>query len=238
MSAPFEALQEMLLKGGIAPRHVKRYLRELSDHLADLTETQAAAGLNAADAAMMARARLGTDAELADAMLKQRDFRSFSVRFPWAVFLLTPPLAVSGLHSMGVSGDRDWLCGGALGHGRVRLPPPDWFRWAGSNLMLLSNFVLAPAMAWWLAVMSERQRLKPLWPLLGIALLLTFGFRGSMDIGPGRLGVGLTSISPLMPRPFGGPVSIHWPTLLAQAVLLSLPAIWLLRAWRRNGARA
>ena len=33
MSAPFEALEDRLLRGGIAPRHVKRYLRELHEHL-------------------------------------------------------------------------------------------------------------------------------------------------------------------------------------------------------------
>ena len=30
---PFEAIAESLLKGGIAPRHVRRYVRELDDHL-------------------------------------------------------------------------------------------------------------------------------------------------------------------------------------------------------------
>ena len=37
---PFEALSETLLRAGIAPRHVRRCLRELGDHLADLSEAQ------------------------------------------------------------------------------------------------------------------------------------------------------------------------------------------------------
>ena len=40
----FEALRETLLQGGIAPRHVRRYLRELDDHLADLTAGAACGG--------------------------------------------------------------------------------------------------------------------------------------------------------------------------------------------------
>ena len=47
MFAPFESLEDRLLRGGIAPRHVKRYLRELDEHLSDITEAQAAAGQDA-----------------------------------------------------------------------------------------------------------------------------------------------------------------------------------------------
>src|SRR3569833_1509433 len=97
MPAPSEAfagLEDRLLRGGIAPRHVKRYLRELTEHLADLTEAQRDLGHDQTDAAARARAALGPDAELADAMLKQRDFRSWRARFPWAVFGLMPPLAL------------------------------------------------------------------------------------------------------------------------------------------------
>jgi len=37
---PFEELRERLLTAGIAPRHVRRYLAELSDHLDDLILAQ------------------------------------------------------------------------------------------------------------------------------------------------------------------------------------------------------
>jgi hypothetical protein len=59
MSAPFEALEETLLRGGIAPRHVKRYLRELDEHLSDITEAKAAAGQAAPTATTSARAVAG-----------------------------------------------------------------------------------------------------------------------------------------------------------------------------------
>ena len=36
----FDAVTEALLKGGIAPRHVRRYVRELDDHLDDLIRRQ------------------------------------------------------------------------------------------------------------------------------------------------------------------------------------------------------
>src|SRR3954469_1786907 len=94
MSAPFEGLRETLLRGGIAPPHVRRYLRELDEHMADLVAAQQAEGYQGEDARSRARARLGADAELAQAMIEQRDFRSFSARFPWLVFTLLPPLTM------------------------------------------------------------------------------------------------------------------------------------------------
>ena len=45
MSQPFDEIRERLLRGGIAPRHVRRYLRELSDHFGDLVLEERRNGL-------------------------------------------------------------------------------------------------------------------------------------------------------------------------------------------------
>src|ERR1700761_3953986 len=99
----FEALREILLKGGIAPRHVRRYLAELTEHLDDLTEKQRAQGYDGEDAALRARALLGEDRDLAAAMLEQKSLRSITVRAPWLVFGILPPVAgiVAGFLLMG-----------------------------------------------------------------------------------------------------------------------------------------
>jgi hypothetical protein len=96
---PFETLAEALLRGGIAPRYVRRYVRELAEHLDDLTVQQRASGYDGEDAVRRARARLGDDSELAQAMLDQPSMRSWSARMPWLVFLFLPPVltAVVGL---------------------------------------------------------------------------------------------------------------------------------------------
>ncbi len=73
---PFDTVTETLLKGGIAPRHVRRYVGELTDHLEDLTERQQRAGFDEADARIRARALLGDDRELTAAMLEQHRFKS------------------------------------------------------------------------------------------------------------------------------------------------------------------
>src|SRR5690242_4469842 len=143
MPMRFDALEDLLLRGGIAPRHVKRYLRELGEHLADLTQAQREAGFDEADAAIRARAALGPDHELADAMLKQRDFRSLSARFPWLVFGVVPPLAL-------FAGFFLWvfvvvMLGIAVGldpaHGDVLLGAPGWYAGTASVLVFAANFL-------------------------------------------------------------------------------------------------
>jgi hypothetical protein len=60
MPKPFHQLRERLLRAGVAPRHVRRYLTELDEHLADLMAEEEAAGRSRADAETAAILRLGT----------------------------------------------------------------------------------------------------------------------------------------------------------------------------------
>ena len=90
MAKPFSELRERLLRAGVAPRHVRRYLTELADHWADLTAEEERAGRSRADAESAALVRLGRMDDLARAMIEQRRFQSWCVRAPWAVFGLAP----------------------------------------------------------------------------------------------------------------------------------------------------
>src|SRR4051794_3511287 len=82
MSKPFDALRARLLTAGVAPRHIRRYLAELDDHLHDLRSHE---GNEAA-----ALARLGGVEALARDMIGRPEFRSWTARAPWAMFLLAP----------------------------------------------------------------------------------------------------------------------------------------------------
>src|SRR5215471_13593462 len=86
MSTLFDELREQLLRGGIAPRHVRRYIAELEDHLNELRAEEAS------EAAALAR--LGTAEGLAKPMLDRREFRSWTARVPWAVMVLGPILTM------------------------------------------------------------------------------------------------------------------------------------------------
>ncbi len=96
MASPhFDALREKLLRAGIAPRHVRRYLKELRQHHDDLIAEEIAGGATGEEARLAARTRLGSDDELAAAMLAETSLRSVSARYPWAVFGLSPLLIVA-----------------------------------------------------------------------------------------------------------------------------------------------
>jgi hypothetical protein len=182
MSAPFEGLEDRLLRGGIAPRHVKRYLRELSEHLADLTEAQAVAGHDREDAAIRARAALGPDAELADAMLKQRDFRSVSARFPWAVFGILPPfgaalgvvlpvllIAVSAKAALALS---------LVERGMVE---PAWMQFSIHALLATGNLFAMPLTMLLLTMIIWRQRLPTSWLLLALAVIAPLALHAGIE---------------------------------------------------------
>ena len=95
MPKPFDELREQLLRAGVAPRHVRRYLTELTDHLADLRREEMHSARNAGDAEVEAFARLGNMDDLAKAMIEQRQFQSWCARAPWAMFSLAPTLALA-----------------------------------------------------------------------------------------------------------------------------------------------
>src|SRR2546429_6182250 len=98
MAKPFHELRERLLRAGVTPRHVRRYLTELADHLADLRAEEERAGRSRADAESAALARLGGGDNLAKAMIEQRQFQSWCVRAPWAVFCLAPLCLLAGTY--------------------------------------------------------------------------------------------------------------------------------------------
>ncbi len=72
-------LRERLLRAGVAPRHVRRYLAELADHLADLRAEEERAGRDQTDAESAALIRLGGIEELARAMTEKRQLQSWCV---------------------------------------------------------------------------------------------------------------------------------------------------------------
>ncbi len=98
----FDALKERLLRGGIAPRHVRRYLEELSHHFDDLVVEGIAAGHTPIEAEQAAAIRLGSDDTLAGIMLARPELRSVSAHLPWAVFGLGPIAIFAVLLVLGV----------------------------------------------------------------------------------------------------------------------------------------
>jgi hypothetical protein len=90
-------VREKLLREGIAPRHVNRYVIELRDHLSDLIERESTTGLDRKAAHVRAHALLGTESQLVQAMLDRGPPRSLAARAPVVAFGLLPIIALVSL---------------------------------------------------------------------------------------------------------------------------------------------
>ena len=83
-------LARRLLRGGVGLRHVRRTLRELRDHHADLVERMVGQGQDHAAATCEARQLLGDRDALAAQMIARPELRSRARRFAWLLFVLGP----------------------------------------------------------------------------------------------------------------------------------------------------
>jgi len=177
MSQPrFDPLRERLLRAGIAPRHVRRYIAELRDHFDDLVREETAAGAATALAESKARARLGSDDALAQVMLVRPGVRSMSARFPWAVFGLAPVAMVVAviygavLIEAGVFSLALVVHAKSAGH-----PPPEWFTSLVFGWNWLATWAAPLAIAVTLCVIGLRQRMPAGWIFTGITIACVLG---------------------------------------------------------------
>lgn len=180
MPRPFPELRERLLRAGVAPRHIRRYIAELSDHLADLTAEEQQAGLPPAAAQSAALNRLGDIDTLAQAMIQQRRFQSWTARAPWAVFGITPLVLLASLWIIALAllwyGWQLFLPGALTPFGSAPAPHKlDNLRNIYFQLDRALYFAAPILVGWWLGLIAARQRSKALWPILGLTLLALLG---------------------------------------------------------------
>ena len=190
MANLFEELRERLLRAGIAPRHVRRYLGELADHLADLKAEERKAGLGRAEAEAAARARLGDVDDLAQAMVGQREFQSWSARAPWAAFGVAPLIILAVAWYVALF----MLWSGW----NVFLPESDtpFVRLQGLSVLFFGVarliFFGAPVLiGWGVALIAARQRLTLLWPAVSLVLIALIGGAGRVHVSQTRGAGGL-----------------------------------------------
>lgn len=221
---PFDDLRERLLRAGVAPRHVRRYLAELSDHLDDLVQNQRDAGYDLETATIRARAWLGDDDDLATAMLDRPALRALPARAPWLVFGLFPLAALAALCAVPVM----FLAMAANLHDHPGGITPAWFQNLALSLVFLGNWALAPFTAALFSILAFRQRLPAHWPLIAGIVLAAIGFHMQASFpGPHSHG-GSLGISLSFP---GGQSGAGWTQWLAVTLLTMAPAL-LYRAWR------
>lgn len=171
MQRAFESLREQLLRAGFAPRLVRRHVTELQEHLADITAAQRESGLDAGVAAGHARRLLGSDAQLARAMIQSGAPRSLAARAPWSVFAVLLPLllvlitAVTNVAMFRLL----WP---------LRALPPADMPAAYATLIAVVSFtscyLVGPVLAAACMAVALRQRLESGWMWTGLAMLAAF----------------------------------------------------------------
>jgi hypothetical protein len=172
----FDSIAESLLKGGVLPRHVRRYVGELEDHFAELTTQLERSGLDRKEAELQARARLGDETELVSAMLELPEIRAWSAKAPWLVFAALPPITafIAFFAALAIVRLVSPLGGGST---LVWLPVSyeAFARW----FVDASNLVIAPAISTAFAVIVVRQRLNGRWALLAALSIAILGLQDS-----------------------------------------------------------
>ena len=176
----FERLSERLLSAGIAPRHVRRYARELRDHFDDLVREEKTGGAARELAETRALSRLGNDDDLAAAMLSRPELRSFMARYPWAVFGVAP-LAIPVLSAIAALYFEIWFIThvhGLFSYWTGQPPGPVTARlatqvWTVFNT--LAVYAVPLLFAWAFYWLGARQRMRAGWIVTGVVLICVLG---------------------------------------------------------------
>jgi hypothetical protein len=191
MAKPLNELRERLLLAGVAPRHVRRYLTELADHLADLRVEEERAGRRRVDAESAALARLGKMDDLAEAMIEQRQSQSWSARVPWATLGLAPLLFLAAAYFLAClylwCGWKIFLPGANTPFGSRSTGPIYELANLYFQVGKLYYFAAPILVGWGVGLVAVRQRLKAVWPAVGLALIAWMG--GTAQIHASRTAV-------------------------------------------------
>jgi len=224
MVFPFERLRERLLIAGVSPRHVRRYMAELSDHVVDLEAEAKRAGHP--EPTVSALARLGKPDDLAKAMIDRTELRAWTARAPWAVFLVGPSLAVAAIDVVTVVAIMlvvKLILPQAGDHTAV--PVPHWFAMMSAGINAFHTYGVSLLLGAGIISIAVRQRMPPLWPIVGLIAVAILGTVNELHIdvplAPGQhgeisLGMGSGALMALR---------------IAIDLLLTLP---LYLAWRRR----
>jgi hypothetical protein len=173
-----ESLGERLLRAGVAPRHVRRYIGELRDHYDDLLREELTGQANRATAEQSAWRRLGDEEQLADSVLSRPELRSVSARFPGIVFGAGALLIWVGALALTV------IAIGLLPETSASQAAPGL---SGKPLIVyaLCYFfarILPVALAIGMLAAAARQRMVSRWPVVGAAILAVLGGTTSISL--------------------------------------------------------
>jgi hypothetical protein len=229
-------LRMRLLRGGVAPKHVNRTLKELRHHYADLERQALSEGLSQTDAAAQAVQQLGDPKLIIEAALARPELRSWAYRWPWLIYGLLPVVALA----LAVVGS---IFGVVLllefAESSSGLSPAGFANalfnegWASILLevwRVSMVYVLPVVVAGALCIFAARRDGPILWPAIGAFLILFLGFCYDLTVIPPP--------APDQLAEFGASIGFGTDRLLSVRVFrLLIPLILVLSAyywWRQR----
>ncbi len=207
-----ETLGERLLRSGIAPRHVRRYLRELRDHYDDAVQGELQKGANRAAAEEVAANHLGDPERLLQSALARPELHSTVARYPRLVLGAGPTLLWVAFFTAALFMSAE----AATSLERMR---------AMYAMSIFFARVLPVALALGLFVIAYRQRLPLLWPIVGASIVailagtLDIGYWPAQTVAESSVGISSSLIPFFFDAPWIGPAQ---PVALAQGLMRSL----------------
>ncbi len=195
MSDRLETMREDLLKAGLSPAHVHRYLRELTEHRDDIITHLIAEGTQPHAAQTEADSRLGSNEALLLPMLANRRFRSLASRWPALVYLGIPVFCQFAVV--------------ALGLGLLLVATETPLRAAITDLghgLKLFTYSAPVVLVMAMLAFAHRRRATPSWPIAGalasavLAAMTTINVLPSQLDRPGEISVavGFPALLPLL----------------------------------------
>jgi hypothetical protein len=183
-----EALGRRLLRSGITPRHVRRYLRELRDHYEDAVQEELKNGASQTTAEEAASSRLGEPDHLVESALARPELLSWSRRWPWAVYGFAPLLFftaafVAMIFAMiGLLG----LANNPTGRA-IPTPLLEVLR----MIRLFNLYVLPVIAASGFALLAKRRGVSSAWAWVSITLITFVGALPNVDVSAYQIGAGI-----------------------------------------------
>jgi len=175
----FPRLSERLLRAGIAPRHVRRYRRELCDHYDDLVREERESGAGRELAQTRALSRLGSEDNLAAAMLSRPELRAFMARYPWAVFGLGPIALLALSIAAALFAEYGIIQSATMWTPLLGITPGPAAAHGFTQIMLVWNTLAiygAPLLIAWLFYrIGTQQRMPMAWIVTGVAMVCILG---------------------------------------------------------------
>ncbi len=169
MPHPFAALEDRLLKEGVAFRHVRRYIGELRVHLDVIAEGERRAGASSNEAHATALQRLGSEEVLAEAMLARPELRAFSARYPALAFGLGPLAALALIVAVAL------ITEAAIVFSAPEFGSAALWRIAFDSLNAFVVYGAPVAVAAFILVTGLRQRIPSGWVALGLGATCVLG---------------------------------------------------------------